>query len=632
MKNSKIFKITALFFAALMLVSSLFVSNVSAAIEGFEPFHDPTAPRVTDRADILSQTYEEKLAERIANDGALYGIDFVVLTVNGYSASEFGEKVAYYYRYEPGGMAFDDYVADFFDYNGYGLGDNYSGVILGINMDPDDRMYWFITTGEAKDIFEPYISEMKSGIQPLLSAGKYEEAMDYYIGSAENVAKEAALSQKYSFKTETTVNAELVYDNAGILSAADKKLAEETLKKYEAQCGCDFVLLTVKEDFSAADFGPEAEAFYNNRGPVYNLNDYAADFFNSNGFGASEGSEAPCGVIFAICKDENGFNSSCYSAGMIKECGFGLKNEQYQYTKDAGTPSACVEGLVSYIDLIGLLEIDARHNEYSIADLFEKGAGGDAPLVSDNAKVLGDDNVKTLTEKTAKALNDIKTELVILTVVDYAPSEFGPGCIVGYNHGFFGSYFNLTDYAECYLRYHGYGAGDNGDAVILVLYQNNTYKEFAFASTGVKAGSRIPAYKSDDLEDALDLRLNSLFGNTWMKTSEIFITYVRWKMIFGHYPLSFSNVFWSVAIAVAVGLIITMIRTSNSSNPVTRVSPTQYIDNSILNIRDKNEIYIDTTTTRVYIPPSSSGGSSGGGGGHSSGSSGRSHGGGGGRF
>ena len=91
----------------------------SVDISGFTQFHDENAPRVTDRAGILSASYESRITAEIAENSKLYRCDFVVLTVDGYSASEFGSDVQSYYG--SSGPSFGDYLADYYDYNGYGI-------------------------------------------------------------------------------------------------------------------------------------------------------------------------------------------------------------------------------------------------------------------------------------------------------------------------------------------------------------------------------------------------------------------------------------------------------------------------------------------------------------------------------
>ena len=629
MKISK--KILTFILAALVILApALLLIPTAKAYVDFEPFHDYNAPRVIDNAGILSDEFEETAAERIGEIGQRYKTDVVVLTVDGYSASEFGEKVEDYSRDIYGGMGFDDYLADYFDYKGYGYGSTYSGIIMGINMDPDNRMYWFITTGDAEYEFEGHISALKSGVQGYLASGRYDTAVEWYIDYVESVAKQAAVSQKYDFGQETFVNGDFVYDDAGILSDGDTSAILPLFKELEAKYESDFILLTVKNGFSASDFGEEAADFYRERGVDYNLNDYAADFLNSNSLGGYNNDDTDqSAVIFAITKGPDGFESTCYSAGKARDLYYGEKNEQALFTETAKSSAECVAGLVRYVSFLETPEYYDPDDAgvYTVVTPGEKAS--EPGFITDSAKVFGSEDLENIREKLTKASAKAKADLMIITLNDYKVSEFGPEAVVAYNHGYYGSDYTLYEYAYDKIRSLGYGGENEG--VLLVIYDDNGYLECAIAGAGQKAAGRILG-DYETLRESIGGKLNSFSGNSFVKAANTFITFTKWKLITGHYPLTFGHYFWSIAIAVFIGAIVTLIRTANSYNKMTVTPASTYIDSSTVHIRDKNQVFVRSSVTRV-VHQSSSGGSSGGGGhSHSSGSSGRSNGGGGGRF
>ena len=93
-------------------------------------FHDEEAPRVVDDADILTYEEEEAIEERITGIREAFQRDIVVFT----DTSTHGLERAVY-------------CADFYDFNGYGYGDEREGFCLFICMDPESRGFWTCSTG-----------------------------------------------------------------------------------------------------------------------------------------------------------------------------------------------------------------------------------------------------------------------------------------------------------------------------------------------------------------------------------------------------------------------------------------------------------------------------------------------------
>ena len=78
-----------------------------------------------------------------------------------------------------------DFADDFYDNNGYGVGSDYSGILLLINM--DKRETWISTTGKAIDIFtDSRISDMNNNVTGELSKKEYYKACKTFIADVEN--------------------------------------------------------------------------------------------------------------------------------------------------------------------------------------------------------------------------------------------------------------------------------------------------------------------------------------------------------------------------------------------------------------------------------------------------------------
>ncbi|MBQ4181855.1 MAG: TPM domain-containing protein [Firmicutes bacterium] len=96
----------------------------------FQFFSNGNASRVVDVADIFSDEEEAKIEARCWEIIDKTGKDVVVFTdVSSY------------------GLEQNVYCADFYDFNGYGFGDEREGLCLLFCMDPDDRGFMTVATG-----------------------------------------------------------------------------------------------------------------------------------------------------------------------------------------------------------------------------------------------------------------------------------------------------------------------------------------------------------------------------------------------------------------------------------------------------------------------------------------------------
>ena len=115
---------------------------------------------VVDQADVFTAEQEHQLEQTAAELGAAYAMDVVIVTTN-----------------DTGGKTSMEYADDFFDYNGYGVGDTYDGVLM--LMDFQNRTVWISTTGKAIDVLTD------NRIERILDA-MYDGGMtdgDYYFAA-----------------------------------------------------------------------------------------------------------------------------------------------------------------------------------------------------------------------------------------------------------------------------------------------------------------------------------------------------------------------------------------------------------------------------------------------------------------
>ncbi len=119
---------------------------------------NPELPRVVDHANLLSEEEERALSETITSIIDEYGMDVVILTVDSLS-----------------GKSAQDYADDYFDYEGYGCGEDWSGILFLLSMEYRD--WWMSTCGDGIYAFTDY------GIEQLFSEAAYYLADDrYYLG------------------------------------------------------------------------------------------------------------------------------------------------------------------------------------------------------------------------------------------------------------------------------------------------------------------------------------------------------------------------------------------------------------------------------------------------------------------
>ena len=135
--------------------------------------------RVVDMADLLNNSEEADLLSMLDEISNRQELDVVVVTVNTLD-----------------GKTPMDYADDFYDYNGYGFGENRDGVLLLVSM--EDRDWWISTTGYGITVFTDagieYISEK---FLPDLSDGNYADAFTTYAELCDEFITQARTGEPY---------------------------------------------------------------------------------------------------------------------------------------------------------------------------------------------------------------------------------------------------------------------------------------------------------------------------------------------------------------------------------------------------------------------------------------------------
>ena len=140
--------------------------------------------RLTDSADILTDAEESALLEKLDEVSMRQQFDVVLVTVT-----------------DTGAKSLTAYADDFFDYNGFGFGDDRDGVLYLVRVDEDGTYStgnsWISTSGLGINAFsDSDIQDLGSSITPDLLLGDYVSAFNEYIETAD---KQVTKVKKFNF-------------------------------------------------------------------------------------------------------------------------------------------------------------------------------------------------------------------------------------------------------------------------------------------------------------------------------------------------------------------------------------------------------------------------------------------------
>ena len=147
-------------------------------------------PNVIDNAGLLTDIEKQKLTDKIDELREKYDFDIVLHTTNSI-----------------GNKTIAEYAANYYDYNGYGVGNSHDGLLFMLNMDGGggNRDYYTSTTGFGITAFSGYaIADNDSCINKkvlrYLGEDEYYEAFDKYLNLADKFLKTAKAGRPYSYE------------------------------------------------------------------------------------------------------------------------------------------------------------------------------------------------------------------------------------------------------------------------------------------------------------------------------------------------------------------------------------------------------------------------------------------------
>lgn len=151
-------------FISIICISMFF----SLAVLSFAYYDYSDGPRmslVIDDADLLDASDEQELCQKLEEISNTYECEIAVLTVNSTN-----------------GMDITAFTDDFYDYNGYGYGENDDGLLFAIDM--GEREFAISTHGKAIEIFTDYnLDVITNSFTAYLSDADYATAFSAFLNS-----------------------------------------------------------------------------------------------------------------------------------------------------------------------------------------------------------------------------------------------------------------------------------------------------------------------------------------------------------------------------------------------------------------------------------------------------------------
>ncbi len=256
--------------------------------ENFVPHHDETAPRVTDKADIFTDEEEAVMEERLRALRDDICCDIVIYT----DVTANGKEHKYV-------------AADFFDYGGYGWGDDYEGACLFICMDPDDRGWWIANSGpKTMELYTEDIANLMDDVlYEYMVAGKYAEGVNDWITNYSNL-----YTKGYPFAPEWLpeqgVEPERTHNaDAPRIDDAGKSLTEEQVSALGA----------VAKEISD-EYGPDIVVHTTRYDAGMSIYEYAEKYYEYCGYGFGEDYD---GIALIVFLNRRGYyrNAVIYGSG-----------------------------------------------------------------------------------------------------------------------------------------------------------------------------------------------------------------------------------------------------------------------------------------------------------------------------
>lgn len=148
---------------------------------------------VKDYMELFTTDEINELESKILDFTSRQAMDMVIVTTN-----------------DTAGKSSEAFADDFYDENGYGIGSDYSGLLLLINMDA--REVWISTAGHAIDVYnDSRITSLVNDVTPYLSDANYKQACDVFLSSIDQFATKGVVDGQYRTESDAPYVANLSF-------------------------------------------------------------------------------------------------------------------------------------------------------------------------------------------------------------------------------------------------------------------------------------------------------------------------------------------------------------------------------------------------------------------------------------
>ena len=530
----------------------------------FPGFHDEQIPRVVDMAGILTHDEKDALKTSIAEISSQIGRDIVVVTdIKDY------------------GLGHEKYCYDFYDFNGYGIGDGYEGLCLFVCMDPDNRGWWVGATGyETRSIYtESKANELDDILYNYFVSGLYYQGINTWVQNVKLAYKSfippdpATLPPWYPEDPNSFVSfhdsvCSRVVDFAKILEYDEEEELKKKIRNISAKVGKDIVIVTDNDEYG---LGHEK---------------YCYDFYDYNGYGIGKDYE---GICLFICMDPSyrgwwtGATGDISRSLYTEENANVLDDALYDYLSEG----KYAEGISDWLDHIynlytkGLPLAPEWYPDLEEKENYVRTHNPNAPRVYES---LQGDGVFTVEQEEAltRKAQSISEKYGVDVVIHTTRSD----CGLGYER-----------YVGDYYYYNGYGLGEDYNVILFCIFDKfnkitiDTYGKIKDELSGVNY-TRMLEQSQDELD--------------YYKAADVFLDNVKHFERTGRVSRTFGQWLFAAILSSIVGFFFGKKALNKAKKNMVTVRCAYGADNYVAGASDfatGTEKFVTRNVSRVYIQP-----------------------------
>jgi len=360
---------------------------------------------VVDQAGVFTATEEADLEKDAKALGSKFIIDIVIVTTS-----------------DADGKSSRKYADDYFDDNGYGVGEDKDGILF--LLDFDNREAYISTSGNGIR----YLTDKKidSILDDVFNSGITEG--DNY--SAAKAFLESTGGFLASIEVSSYTGKELLVDQAELFTKEEKADLRYRVKTLSDKYSLDIVIVTTADTEGKS------------------LKEYANNYFDSNRYGVGQYRE---GILFLL--DFGNREAFIFTNGqevkVLTNTGIQMIMDMVYYKGlSVGDPLGAVNAFMEYTK-----------------EIFTEGAP--KKLVADQADVFKAEEAAKLWQDARALSKKYKMDIVIVTTSDTLGKK-------------------TRDYADDYFYNNGYGTGDDRDGVLFLLDYENEMMCISTSGSGTK--------------------------------------------------------------------------------------------------------------------------------------------------